>query len=24
CGTPVRWVRQGQRSTYFCPTCQKH
>ena len=24
CGTPVKWVRQGQRSTYFCPACQKH
>jgi formamidopyrimidine-DNA glycosylase len=23
CGTPIRWLRQGQRSTYFCPTCQK-
>lgn len=23
CGTPVRAIRQGQRSTYFCPTCQK-
>lgn len=22
CGTPVRHIRQGQRSTYFCPTCQ--
>lgn len=24
CGTPVRQVRQGQRSTYFCPNCQKY
>lgn len=24
CATPVRQVRQGQRSTYFCPKCQKH
>jgi formamidopyrimidine-DNA glycosylase len=24
CGTPVRQIRQGQRSTYFCPTCQKY
>lgn len=24
CGTPIRLVRQGQRSTYFCPQCQKH
>ena len=23
CGTPVRQIRQGQRSTYFCPVCQK-
>lgn len=23
CGTPIRMVRQGQRSTFFCPTCQK-
>jgi formamidopyrimidine-DNA glycosylase len=23
CGTPVRQLRQGQRSTFFCPTCQK-
>ncbi len=23
CGTPVRMFRQGQRSTYFCPRCQK-
>ena len=22
CGTPVRAVRQGQRSTFYCPTCQ--
>jgi len=22
CGTPVRVVTQGQRSTYYCPTCQ--
>ncbi len=22
CGTPVRSVRQGQRSTFFCPACQ--
>ncbi len=22
CGTPVRQVTQGQRSTYFCPACQ--
>jgi formamidopyrimidine-DNA glycosylase len=23
CGTPVRCLRQGQRSTYHCPTCQR-
>jgi formamidopyrimidine-DNA glycosylase len=23
CGTPVRALRQGQRSTFFCPKCQK-
>jgi formamidopyrimidine-DNA glycosylase len=23
CGTPVRRVVQAQRSTFFCPTCQK-
>jgi formamidopyrimidine-DNA glycosylase len=23
CGTPVRQIVQGQRSTYFCPRCQK-
>ncbi len=23
CGTPIRGVRQGQRSTYYCPRCQK-
>ncbi|HYM41270.1 MAG TPA: bifunctional DNA-formamidopyrimidine glycosylase/DNA-(apurinic or apyrimidinic site) lyase [Steroidobacteraceae bacterium] len=23
CGTPVRSTRQGQRSTYYCPSCQK-
>jgi formamidopyrimidine-DNA glycosylase len=23
CGTSIRQVVQGQRSTYFCPTCQK-
>lgn len=23
CGTPVRAIRQGQRATFFCPTCQK-
>jgi formamidopyrimidine-DNA glycosylase len=22
CGTPIRAIRQGQRSTYFCPRCQ--
>jgi formamidopyrimidine-DNA glycosylase len=23
CGTPIRHVVQGQRSTYFCPECQR-
>ena len=23
CATPIRAIRQGQRSTYFCPHCQK-
>ncbi len=23
CGTPVKAMRQGQRSTFFCPACQK-
>ena len=23
CGTPIRQIRQGQRSTFYCPTCQK-
>ena len=23
CGTPIRQLRQGQRSTFFCPQCQK-
>jgi formamidopyrimidine-DNA glycosylase len=23
CGTPVRGMTQGQRSTYYCPSCQK-
>ena len=23
CGTPIRMFKQGQRSTYFCPVCQK-
>jgi formamidopyrimidine-DNA glycosylase len=23
CGTPVRTIRQGQRSTFFCPLCQR-
>ncbi|MBS0316860.1 MAG: bifunctional DNA-formamidopyrimidine glycosylase/DNA-(apurinic or apyrimidinic site) lyase [Proteobacteria bacterium] len=24
CGSPIRLLRQGQRSSYFCPTCQKY
>lgn len=23
CGTAIRLIRQGQRSTYFCPQCQR-
>jgi formamidopyrimidine-DNA glycosylase len=23
CATPIRQLRQGQRSTYYCPKCQK-
>jgi len=23
CATPIRLLRQGQRSTYYCPKCQK-
>jgi len=23
CGTPIRTLRQGQRSTFYCPACQK-
>lgn len=23
CGTPIKTIRQGQRVTYFCPSCQK-
>ncbi|SAK92420.1 formamidopyrimidine-DNA glycosylase [Caballeronia arationis] len=23
CGTPIRHIVQGQRSTYFCPRCQR-
>lgn len=23
CGAPIRMIRQGQRSTFFCPACQK-
>ena len=23
CGTPIRVLRQGQRSTFYCPGCQK-
>lgn len=23
CGSPIRAIRQGQRSTYFCPRCQR-
>jgi formamidopyrimidine-DNA glycosylase len=23
CATPIRMIRQGQRSTFYCPLCQK-
>jgi formamidopyrimidine-DNA glycosylase len=23
CGAPIRQIRQGQRSTYYCPQCQR-
>jgi formamidopyrimidine-DNA glycosylase len=23
CGTPIRALRQGQRSTFYCPECQR-
>jgi formamidopyrimidine-DNA glycosylase len=23
CGTPIKVVRTGQRSTFYCPTCQR-
>ncbi len=23
CGTPVKMIRQGQRSTFYCPACQR-
>jgi len=23
CGTPIRHIVQGQRSTYYCPRCQR-
>ena len=23
CGTAIKAIRQGQRSTFFCPVCQK-
>ena len=23
CGTPIRRIVQAQRSTYFCPRCQR-
>lgn len=23
CGTPIRQIRQGRRSTYYCPNCQR-
>lgn len=24
CAVPIKQIRQGQRSTFFCPQCQKH
>lgn len=24
CATPIKAIRQGQRSTFFCPSCQKN
>jgi formamidopyrimidine-DNA glycosylase len=24
CGTPIKVLRQGQRTTFFCPICQKN
>ncbi len=24
CGAPIRLIKQGQRSTFFCPNCQKY
>ena len=24
CSTPIKQIRQGQRSTFFCPQCQKY
>jgi len=23
CGTPIRQITTGQRSTYYCPRCQR-
>jgi formamidopyrimidine-DNA glycosylase len=23
CGSTIRQIKQGQRSTFYCPTCQK-
>jgi formamidopyrimidine-DNA glycosylase len=23
CGSVIKTIRQGQRSTFFCPVCQK-
>jgi formamidopyrimidine-DNA glycosylase len=23
CGTPIKQIRQGQRSTFYCPVCQR-
>jgi formamidopyrimidine-DNA glycosylase len=24
CRTPIQSIRQGQRSTFYCPHCQRH
>jgi len=23
CATPIKMIKQGQRSTFYCPNCQK-
>ncbi len=24
CASPIKWIKQGQRSSFYCPTCQRH